>query len=50
MDAFGLIVTLVLPKSVGDIKLKDGNYLTPPLIDPKYLEDERDVKTLIEGI
>lgn len=48
-DAFLLMPTLVLPKSVGEITLKDKNPLTPPLIDPRYLEDPQDVKTLIEG-
>ncbi|XP_035704716.1 glucose dehydrogenase [FAD, quinone] isoform X2 [Folsomia candida] len=50
LDGFGIMATLVLPKSVGEIKLHDKNPFTPPLIDPKYLEDIRDVKTLIEGI
>lgn len=49
LDGFGIMATLVLPKSVGEIKLHDKNPFTPPLIDPKYLEDIRDVKTLIEG-
>jgi choline dehydrogenase-like flavoprotein len=50
MDGFGLLSTLVLPHSHGEIRLKDKNPFSPPLIDPKYLKDERDVKTLIEGI
>lgn len=49
LDAFGLIITLVRPKSVGQIQLKDKNWETPPLIDPKYLENPQDVKALVEG-
>ncbi|OXA41986.1 Glucose dehydrogenase [FAD, quinone], partial [Folsomia candida] len=50
LDAFGLIITLVRPKSVGQIQLKDKNWETPPLIDPKYLENPQDVKALVEGL
>ena len=39
---------LLHPKSRGVIKLRDSNPLSPPIIDPRYLEDEYDVKVLVE--
>jgi len=48
MVLFG--ATLVLPKSLGDIKLKDRNPSTHPLIDPKYFDHPDDMKILLEGI
>ncbi|XP_070535706.1 alcohol dehydrogenase [acceptor]-like [Ptychodera flava] len=41
---------LLHPKSVGDLKLKSRNPLDDPLIDPHYLEDPDDVKTMIGGV
>jgi len=40
---------LLHPYSVGTIRLKSSSYLDHPHIDPNYLSDYRDVKTLIEG-
>jgi choline dehydrogenase len=50
MDSFTIMPTLVKPKSSGEIKLRDKNPLSQPIIDPMYLKDPRDVKVLIEGI
>lgn len=39
---------LLHPYSRGEIRLSNTNPLTPPIIDPHYLEDERDVDVLVE--
>ena len=46
---FTLLPCLARPKSVGSIRLKSKNYTEHPHIDPQYLSDERDVKTLVKG-
>lgn len=48
-DSFIQLVTLAKPIGTGTIKLKDSNPASPVLIDPNYLQDERDLKVLIEG-
>ncbi|XP_014671604.1 PREDICTED: glucose dehydrogenase [FAD, quinone]-like [Priapulus caudatus] len=47
---FSLVPTLLKPKSVGDIRLRTSDPLDYPLIDPRYYENEQDVKTMVEGI
>ncbi|XP_014671609.1 PREDICTED: glucose dehydrogenase [FAD, quinone]-like isoform X2 [Priapulus caudatus] len=47
---FSWVPTLLQPKSVGDIRLKTIDPLDYPLIDPRYYENEEDVKTMVEGI
>ncbi|XP_014677343.1 PREDICTED: glucose dehydrogenase [FAD, quinone]-like [Priapulus caudatus] len=47
---FSLIPTLLQPKSVGDIRLRTSDPLDYPLIDPRYYENEQDVKTMVSGI
>ncbi|XP_077980328.1 alcohol dehydrogenase [acceptor]-like [Glandiceps talaboti] len=48
----GLVILpcLLHPKSVGKLTLKNTNPLEPPLMDPRYLEDPDDVKTMIEAV
>ena len=46
---FTLLTCLARPKSAGSIRLKSKNYTEHPQIDPQYLSDERDVKTLVKG-
>jgi choline dehydrogenase-like flavoprotein len=48
-DNFFQLVTLPKPHGHGVLKLKDSDPMTPPLLDPKYLQDQRDVDTLVEG-
>lgn len=37
------------PASVGRLWLRSANPFDPPLIDPRYLSEERDVDVLLEG-
>ena len=48
-DGFYFVIALVRPHSKGLITLKDNNPLSPPVIDPKYLEDPRDVNSILKG-
>ncbi|XP_058062967.1 alcohol dehydrogenase [acceptor]-like isoform X2 [Anopheles bellator] len=45
-----VLVTLLNPKSKGTVKLRSGNPHDAPLIHAHYLDDQRDVKTVIRGI
>ncbi|KAK9496925.1 hypothetical protein O3M35_012874 [Rhynocoris fuscipes] len=38
------------PKSIGSVRLVDNNWRTAPLIDPKFLSHEDDVKNFLWGI
>ncbi|MGC6535692.1 MAG: GMC family oxidoreductase [Parvibaculales bacterium] len=42
-------VCALRPYSRGDVSLASANPMAAPLIDPKYLSDERDLQTLIRG-
>ena len=48
-EGFGLAAVLVRPKSIGELKLKDNNPNSPPIINPRYLQHPNDVQALIEG-
>jgi choline dehydrogenase len=47
---FVVFPTLLHPKSRGTVELRSGNPFVPPLINPNYLADERDLATLVEGV
>jgi choline dehydrogenase-like flavoprotein len=49
-DSFLQLVTLNKPLGYGHVKLRDNNPYSPLLIDPRYLEDERDFEGLVEGL
>lgn len=45
-----ILPVLLHPKSKGIVRLKDKNPSTKPLIDPRYLNNPRDIEILISGI
>lgn len=49
-DTFSLFPVLLRPKSRGTITLRSPNPQHPPVIDPNYLSDERDVLTMVEAM
>ncbi|GLG96912.1 Glucose dehydrogenase [FAD, quinone], partial [Gryllus bimaculatus] len=42
--------TNILPRSVGALRLASADPLAQPLIDPRYLSEQRDVDVLVEGL
>jgi len=48
-DGFTIIPTLLLPKSRGYVSLKSINPNDNPFIQPNFLSDEEDLKTLMKG-
>ena len=50
MPVFCLFPTLTRPRSSGSISLKSANPLDPPLIRAGYLNDESDLRVLMEGV
>lgn len=46
---FSCHVCVLRPHSRGEVGLRDGNPLSPPRIDPKFLSDERDTALLLKG-
>jgi len=49
-DSFLQIVSLGRPKARGFIKLRSRDYKAPAIIDPSYLDNDHDIKILIEGV
>lgn len=48
---YTIVPGILHPKSVGEIRLNtSGSPLDPPVIDPNYLSDPRDVEVLLKGI
>ncbi len=48
-DGFTILPSLLHPKSRGTLTLNDSDPTSPPRIDPNFLSDEQDLKTLIKG-
>ena len=48
IEGVTFIVTLLHPKSVGEIRLRSTDPLDPPIIDPHYFEDQHDVRAISE--
>jgi choline dehydrogenase len=42
--------SLMLPYSRGVVRLADANPVTPPLIDPRYYSDSRDMRMMRDGL
>jgi len=42
--------TLMRPKSRGRVELQSADPMAPPAIDPAFLEDDRDMETLLRGV
>lgn len=49
-DSFIQVVSNARPKARGDVKLRSTDPHVPALIDPKYLDNEHDIKVTIEGV
>jgi len=50
MDSFSIVVFVNRPYSRGEILLASKDPKDPPLIDPKYFDDPRDLNLLVEGV
>lgn len=48
-DTWQIIPKLLRPESRGTIRLASADPYTAPLIDPKYFDEEQDLKVLVEG-
>ncbi len=46
---YSLHVCALRPYSRGEVRLASADLRTAPLIDPKFLSDERDLETLVAG-
>ena len=47
---FIVLPTLLYPRSRGRVSLASADPLAPPRIDPNYLSDDADLRTLIRGV
>ncbi len=47
---YSVHASLMRPKSRGTVRLANNNSTTPPLIDPNYLSDDRDLESLLIGL
>ena len=50
-NGYGIAVTLIKPKSVGEVYLKNNDPFEKPMIDPAFLSDDEqeDLQTLVRG-
>jgi choline dehydrogenase len=48
-DTYLIGVSAIQPYSRGSVRLATANMEQPPLVDPNYMSDERDWKTMLEG-
>ncbi|NMO49690.1 hypothetical protein HH310_00525 [Actinoplanes sp. TBRC 11911] len=49
-DAYTISVSVVTPDSRGSVRLAASDLTVPPLIDPGYLTEERDVRRILAGV
>ncbi|GAA5877187.1 hypothetical protein JCM8547_001969, partial [Rhodosporidiobolus lusitaniae] len=49
-DFFTMGAVILKPFSTGSVTIKDGDAFEKPMIDPKYLSDERDKKVMLAGL
>jgi choline dehydrogenase len=49
-DGYTLATSLMLPRSRGTVRLAGAEPGTPPLIDPNYYADPRDLHTFVAGL
>jgi choline dehydrogenase len=51
-DGHGFTIgpTLIRPRSRGHVSLKSSDPFDPPSIQPRYLDEEADLRTLVEGV
>ncbi|GMN02292.1 GMC family oxidoreductase [Erythrobacter sp. MTPC3] len=47
---FSLHACVLRPESRGNVQLGSGDAAAPPVIDPKFLSDDRDIEVLREGV
>lgn len=49
-DSFSMYPVLLRPYSRGFIKLRTANPYHPPIIDPRYLTDDRDIFSMVDSM
>jgi choline dehydrogenase-like flavoprotein len=49
-NGYSLHITVIRPKSRGSLWLNSADPSAPPSIDPAFLEDERDMHKLLQGV
>ncbi len=48
-DGVSILPTLLHPRSRGEVRLASADPLAPPVIDPNFLSDEKDLEQLVKG-